>query len=39
MQIRKMKGLGPIGAIGKSKIRDFHPLRHFYAQKIVTCVV
>ena len=39
MQIRKMKALGPIGAIGKGKISDFHALRNFYAQKIVTFVV
>ena len=39
MQIRKMKALGPIVAIGKGKISDFHALRNFYAQKIVTFVV
>ena len=33
-----MKGLGPIGAIGKCRISDFHPLRRFYTQKIVAFV-
>ena len=30
MQIKRMKGLESIGAIGKGKISNFHPLRSFY---------
>ena len=34
-----MEGIESIGAIGKGKISDIHPLRSFYTQKSVAFVV